>query len=756
MSHSFTPSPSPIPQYQSHTSDRASATSSSRSPLTTPQRKVHTAITTSCLERDRYSPISRPVWKGAISETSLSGNSSAKVGSSTNYYDEQISRGLTRTFTPVQSVTGTGSITSCVTGQSKQSPSTSNHNSVTDHCLRTSTQFSESGHIQVGDFDGPLSPLQITLSQMCAMENSQIIVDQGNQDEAAIVDGHQEATIELACEATTTKAVVEDSGYVSREVSTFQSPSPLSKGKFDLPLSVHEQDKGNKSEKKSQKAKMVEGVSGCTNEDVLFAEVALEGLDDSLEDVEDIDDDKLMRAHSQKQSQDANKLDNHPAARDIKTNSSSATHCNDSTRAIRHSGVVKPQMGSLLSMRLNNTRVLFECAVNHRPPGGFTLVQLHSLGVSEDTLLVRTSNAADFSFLGEQYFSSAVLSGSSVCVGDGAMLKVSSNGRAGVTEFWEAFRSLSCVDEKLISYEWFVNHYKQLVWKLASMEVCYPHTFGGRCLTPDLLMLQLKYRYDREIDRAERSALHKICENDDVPSKRMVLCLSNIYEERVKFTLSNTCGKNTVHHKRIDMESGNETVIHSENSKDSKSNSANINLPCAEVTDGWYSLPCVLDNPLKQMVKSGLITVGTKLFVYGAELIGQSNPSHPLEVPPSCSLKLSANSTRRALWYAKLGYQPTPRPFPVPLMSVFPDGGLVGCTDIVIARVYPLAYLEKREGEKSVLRSERLELKIAALHETERQRKIDTICLRVQKEFEEDVAKRGKVYPLDWVFATLN
>ena len=52
-------------------------------------------------------------------------------------------------------------------------------------------------------------------------------------------------------------------------------------------------------------------------------------------------------------------------------------------------------------------------------------------------------------------------------------------------------------------------------------------------------------------------------------------------------------------------------------------------------------------------------------------------------------LELSANSTRRAHWDAKLGFQSDRRAFPVPIHSLFPDGGIVGCVDVVIQRIYP-------------------------------------------------------------------
>ena len=691
---------------------------SNQSLLTTPRRTV--APPPNYYQRSSYSS-HRPVWRGAERASERGMSASASVTPKTKFCGQkpvgQNSWRASGSRSCSNTVAGSTNIMECAVNQtSKQLPSI-------PKCVQTSTQLTEVG--DKSTFDTPLSPLQITLSQICAMEDSQALCI-GGEDTSA-------TAIELTCEesaakSSTAAATVEDSGYVSREVSTVQTPSP------HAVEPSHREKKHDESEKNT---KFGGGSIHCdVDEDTLLAEAELEGLNDSLEELDNEHEEVVVGPASQKQ------LDERTPDLQQSTKPQSFTSIRPTNS--HHSGVVKPQMGSLLSTRLNNTRIPLEHAVSYTPPGGFTVSSLHSLGVSEDTLLVRASNADDFSFSGAQYFSSAVLSGGHACIGDGAMLKLSSNGRVGVLQFWEAFRALPCVDEKLISYEWFVNHYKQLVWKLASMEVCYPQQFGGRCLTPDWLMLQLKYRYDREIDRAERSALHKICENDDVPSRRIVLCVRQIHREKLMTASSRAdcvAAKGTT-----DMETGNETVIQSETTKESKPGVANnVNPPCIELTDGWYGLPCALDPPLKQMVKSGKITVGTKLLIYGAELIGQSNPAHPLEMPPGCYLRISANSTRRARWFAKLGYQPMPRSFPVPLLSVFPDGGLVGCTDVVIARVYPMAYLEKREGKRSVLRSERMEQKIAALHEAERQRKIDSICSKVQKEFEEEVAKQGTI-----------
>lgn len=78
-----------------------------------------------------------------------------------------------------------------------------------------------------------------------------------------------------------------------------------------------------------------------------------------------------------------------------------------------------------------------------------------------------------------------------------------------------------------------------------------------RCLTVENVVQQLKYRfvfyflaiffslnyniknrYDREIDKAERPIVRRISEKDDTSQRRMVLCVANIKKVRV-----NNCQK---------------------------------------------------------------------------------------------------------------------------------------------------------------------------------------------------------------------
>lgn len=51
---------------------------------------------------------------------------------------------------------------------------------------------------------------------------------------------------------------------------------------------------------------------------------------------------------------------------------------------------------------------------------------------------------------------------------------------------------------------------------------------SGHALTLKNVVARLKYRYDREIDGAERPILRKVTEQDDIPQKTMVLCVTDV------------------------------------------------------------------------------------------------------------------------------------------------------------------------------------------------------------------------------------
>ena len=438
---------------------------------------------------------------------------------------------------------------------------------------------------------------------------------------------------------------------------------------------------------------------------------AMDELNDSLE--EDCGEEQL-----------AGEVGGEPTAHNsslpaVKVDSRATVSRKSSKTAVKKRQTVIPRnAGALLTTRLqlSEERVPLVQAIGCRVPGRYRERELCRAGVHPSTIRVTAQNAAEFEFSGELFFSAAVLRGSPVCVGDGAMLRLKA-GQAGAPELWEAFAASPGVDRKLVSFEWFQTHYRWVVWKLAALEVAFPAKYAGRHLTPDWLLQQVRYRYDREIEGAERPALRKICERDDLSSRRLALCVCAVLPGQPRPSPAAA--------------------------QEGEPSSCPPNPPSIAVTDGWYSLPAILDPPLKYMLQTGRITVGTKILTCGAELVGSSDACHPLDVPSSLCLQLSANSTRRARWFTKLGYQPSPHPFPVSLASLFPDGGAVGCTEAVIARVYPLIYMERVEEGRNVFRNARAEERASRLSQERRQRKIEAISMRVQREFEEEIAKQG-------------
>uniref|UniRef100_A0A8D0DQU1 BRCA2 DNA repair associated n=1 Tax=Salvator merianae TaxID=96440 RepID=A0A8D0DQU1_SALMN len=380
---------------------------------------------------------------------------------------------------------------------------------------------------------------------------------------------------------------------------------------------------------------------------------------------------------------------------------------------------IRPQPGSLYLVKTSATpKIPLKVAVEDKFPGSFSHEQLYTFGISKEHISINSKNAENFQFLIQDFFSKEYfLETHGIQLADGGYLVPNDEGKAGKEEFYRALCDTPSVDPKLISEAWVYNHYRWIIWKLAAMEVAFPQKFANKCLTPEKVLLQLKYRYDVEVDKSCRSAIKRITERDDVAAKTLILCISKVIS--LSGNMSNiSADKNAA--------------------EDNKKEGAVV-----EVTDGWYAIKAVVDPPLKSLLCRKKLTIGQKIVVHGAELIGSQDASSPLEAPESLMLKISANSTRRARWYARLGYHSDPRPFTLPLSSLFSDGGTVSCIDVVIQRVYPMQWMEKVTGS-FVFRNCRAEERQAAKHAENRQKTLETLLAKIQAEFEktEDDSRR--------------
>ncbi|XP_063432274.1 breast cancer type 2 susceptibility protein homolog isoform X2 [Mytilus trossulus] len=348
---------------------------------------------------------------------------------------------------------------------------------------------------------------------------------------------------------------------------------------------------------------------------------------------------------------------------------------------------VVPVEGRLFQMKQSHKRLKLKDVISlHSNIDQSAMRHIHP-----STRKVRCSNAALHKFYLPDFYGKNV---HHIIVGDGAMLVPDDKGYAGKDEFYQAFLTIDNVDCKLLEEKWFYNHYRWVVWKLAAYEVTSAVMFAGRCLTPEVVMLQMKYRYDREIDKCQRSAIMKICEKDDTPCKRMVLCVSNI--------------------------------------------TTDVKEPKISLTDGWYSIKAKVDGPLSNLINKGCIQIGHKLCISGAELTGSQDACPPLEAPEALMLKISTNSTRPASWDSILGFQTDHTPLCVPLTSIQGEGGLIGCVDVVVVRKYPTMYMEKLQAGGCIFRSYAAEEKYKQSFQQLQQEKMEKLYQQLESRFEKD------------------
>jgi len=299
--------------------------------------------------------------------------------------------------------------------------------------------------------------------------------------------------------------------------------------------------------------------------------------------------------------------------------------------------------GTMFMMKSGSRQNLKDYVGNEQP---------HDKNIHEWTF----DNLLDFKFDMKNYADEA-WSKVSVIVADNAKLIMDEMSNVGYNEIKYSFLASYGVDPKLVKHEWLENAYKMILLKFIWMENSFEKIEKFEVLTPENVLLQLKYRYDREIDRHQRPAIRKITERDEVPNRRIVLkVIDIIYSLNVGYEL--------------------------------------------ELSDGWYKMRSCVDSCLAEAISRKKIAINTKLIICNSELVNMfSSAYHPLELPKGIRLKIHGNSTRIASYDMKLGFCKIPYSFLIPVDCISSDGGIIGRLKIFIIHVYTMIYVESN-GEK--------------------------------------------------------
>jgi breast cancer 2 susceptibility protein len=163
-------------------------------------------------------------------------------------------------------------------------------------------------------------------------------------------------------------------------------------------------------------------------------------------------------------------------------------------------GAKRPQQGALLKSKSQTAKVKVKLTdlwadLNDEED----VAKNHNVHWS--TLNMTSEMAGDHVFVGRQYFSEAVLTSDvSIALGDGAQVILNEACNVDLDNLTLSFLTSPGVDPSKVSEGWVRNHYRWIVWKLASLERRFPAQYGGgRSLHPHQVLLQLRLRYDLEI-----------------------------------------------------------------------------------------------------------------------------------------------------------------------------------------------------------------------------------------------------------------
>ncbi|KAL0034552.1 hypothetical protein WJX79_008066 [Trebouxia sp. C0005] len=208
----------------------------------------------------------------------------------------------------------------------------------------------------------------------------------------------------------------------------------------------------------------------------------------------------------------------------------------------------------------------------------------------------------------------------------------------------------------------------------------------GKLLTKDVVLDQLKYRYEREQGQGHRPMLKAVLEQDQPANRPMVLCVSAIaYKGDGKM----------LHHRLGDQQQR----AQQQEAVQSAGKQAQVQL-----TDGWYGVKAVLDRDLTRLVQAGNLNLGDKLRVCGAELV-TNQQAEALESAKTSYLNLHSNGVHRASPMARMGWQKSQRTY-VPLHCLYSEGGTLPCTLLVVQRKYPVMMHELLPSGVPITRSQ--------------------------------------------------
>ena len=99
----------------------------------------------------------------------------------------------------------------------------------------------------------------------------------------------------------------------------------------------------------------------------------------------------------------------------------------------------------------------------------------------------------------------------------------------GLHDFYRTLLSIDLVSRDKLTLCWVRNHFRWIVWKLASVERSFTQYFSfGDYLCKNRVFNQLTARYKKEFINGHRSALRKVLNRDEPAGRLIILCVSQI------------------------------------------------------------------------------------------------------------------------------------------------------------------------------------------------------------------------------------